>query len=196
MEASGGEERLNFVHLRELRRRGEADYGTIASFRAVLLFAYDVTLFSFFDLYHAAIPIFVPHIMLSPRYLWRGAVTYPRGTAAHVRTGWDDNWLILRDIMQLPQVSPDLDIRRTPWQARARLFWAQFAEPYYYPSVLYFISLADFVEKLQSTNLEVISAEMRKFSRTILEEAGRYWRTVLPRVLEPLDESLQMEIQA
>ncbi|CAE7301034.1 unnamed protein product [Symbiodinium pilosum] len=76
--AQGGNIILRFLHLHALRQSDEgASYSSITSFRAVVFVPYEVLLMTFYELYHAAIPLFIPAKELGVFFMYRGPVTYP-----------------------------------------------------------------------------------------------------------------------
>merc|ERR1712110_682693 len=65
---------IKIVRLHELRAQPSgASYEEITSRRAVAMFPYDVTVLSFYELYHANVPIFLPAPNLAVRYAFRGS---------------------------------------------------------------------------------------------------------------------------
>lgn len=180
-----------FEHLKVLRSMKQADYETLASFQAVVLFPYDLTLFSFYDMYHAAIPIFAPDKLSSTHYMWRGAVSAPRYSDLEqeriaIRPGWPTDWEGLKEKMNLTDFEDmglNLHPRFTGTDVRTRLFWSQAVEVYYYPHAQYFESAGDLVHLLSTAKFSTISAEMQRFDRTNLQNAAKFWRAALLNVL-------------
>merc|ERR1711908_270249 len=159
------------------------------------MFIYDLTLFTFFELYHASIPMFVPDRLLATRYLFRGAVSAPRSKEAAsnkplVRSGWPEKWNDLIDRLGISSLrklvtagDEDMHPIRAHAEVPARFIWAHLVECYWFPEVQTFKSLPDWIVGLRSANFQVIPAGMRRFDTKGLQKVSRYWRAALPRLL-------------
>merc|ERR1711971_441444 len=64
---------MGLVHLKDLRARNEASYPNIARHWAVIMWPYENFQMSFFELFHAAVPMFLPDQFLLGAYAYRGA---------------------------------------------------------------------------------------------------------------------------
>ena len=135
--AESAQLQYDIQHLRLLREKGEAGYDQLSTYQAVVMFQYDVVLFSFFELYHAAMPIFAPDIYSSSHYVWRGAINAPRygddqPDRLTVRPGWPTDWVGLKRELRLDFDDRGIDLhpRRIATDVRARFFWAHALELY------------------------------------------------------------------
>lgn len=197
---------LRFHHLRRLRRENGAPYSVIASFRAVVFMPYEVLLMTFYELYHVAIPLFLPALELGCFFMYRGPVTYPhcdlvlderaegagpgdprraggavakeRGAAARGQAGGAPG-------TELPGQRP-----RAPYspfaRARAtdRLAWLEaYTDWYRFPHLQRFSSLAELVTGLHSADLQAVSAAMRQETESALVGAADFWGRAFAKVL-------------
>jgi len=179
-----------FQHLKLLRSQGAAGYDAVATYQAVVMFPYDVVLLSFFELYHAAMPIFAPDIYSSAHYVWRGSINAPRYGDDQpdlwtIRPGWPRDWAGLKRELGVDFDDHGIDLhpRHVATDARVRFFWAHGLELYSYPHVQYFSSFADLILDLKEANLPAISAGMQLHSRKNLQAAARFWRVSLMEML-------------
>ncbi|OLP84291.1 hypothetical protein AK812_SmicGene34859 [Symbiodinium microadriaticum] len=102
---SGSDVLLRFMHLRELRESVEgASYSSITSFRAVVFVPYEVLLMTFYELYHAAIPIFIPEKEIGVFFMYRGPVTFPHCDLVLSKT--DETGEMHSTTRQMPPYSP------------------------------------------------------------------------------------------
>eukprot|EP00927_Polykrikos_kofoidii_P038668 TRINITY_DN33082_c0_g1_i1.p1 TRINITY_DN33082_c0_g1~~TRINITY_DN33082_c0_g1_i1.p1 ORF type:complete len:634 (+),score=69.05 TRINITY_DN33082_c0_g1_i1:704-2605(+) len=68
---------LHFQQLRDLRDSGESSYAKLANFRALVMIPYEVLTMTFYEFYHLAMPLFIPHVNLGAFFGYRGPVTFP-----------------------------------------------------------------------------------------------------------------------
>eukprot|EP00439_Symbiodinium_sp_Y106_P033169 s4499_g3.t5 len=104
-EGSSSDVLLRFMHLRELRESVErASYSSITSFRAVVFVPYEVLLMTFYELYHAAIPLFIPEKEIGVFFMYRGPVTFPHCDLVLSKT--DETGQVHSTTRQMPPYSP------------------------------------------------------------------------------------------
>lgn len=174
---------LRFHHLRKLRELGESSYASIASFRAVVFMPYEVLLMTFYELYHVAIPLFLPDASLSAFLMYRGPVTYP-----HCDMVLEEQ----DDPESLPSAVRDWSTwrRRAPYSpfvrssANDRLAWLEaYTDWYRFPHLQRFSGLAELVAGLRGVDLQAVSANMRLNTEGALVAAAVFWRRAFAKVL-------------
>lgn len=168
------QKQLRFHHLRQLRDEGDASYKSIGSFRSVVFVAYEVLLMTFYELYHIAIPLFLPTLELSSFFMYRGPVTFPHcsltlDTGSSTEDPLASSW-------------PYSPFERE--RVSDRLAWLQaYTDWYSFPHLQYFASIVGLLEALYTADLQAISAAMRLETEGALAEAAVFWRSAFTKVL-------------
>jgi len=167
---------LQFRHLRDLRVSGEASYSSILSFRAVVFTPYEILLMTFYELYHVAIPLFVPRIELGAFFAYRGPVTYPHC-----------DMVLQREIVE----GHDGSRTSAPYspfvrdRATDRLAWLEaYSDWYRFPHLQRFSSLVELLTGLIRLDVQAVSAAMRQETEGALVEAAAFWRSAFVKVLD------------
>jgi len=187
-EASRGEggatpQPLHFVHLRALRSLGDSSYTTISSFRAVVFVPYEVLLMTFYELYHVAIPLFLPTAEFASFFYYRGPVTYPH-CSMELRHGEGEG---------LSSGAPlgDGTRSRAPYspftrdRIADRSVWLEaYTDWFRFPHLQRFSSLTGLVHDLLHSDLQIVSALMRRESEAALVASASYWRMAFAKVLQ------------
>mmetsp|Transcript_117642 Transcript_117642/g.344490 ORF Transcript_117642/g.344490 Transcript_117642/m.344490 type:complete len:621 (+) Transcript_117642:140-2002(+) len=180
-DAPGGTPHLAFRHLRALRAASDASYSTIASFRAVLFVPYEVLLMTFYELYHLAVPLFLPTLEIGCFLFYRGPVTFPHcpwtlggdtGTEAAP----------LASAASERQLAPYSPFKRD--SVTDRLAWLEaYTDWYRFPHIQRFSSFAELMTALYDTDLQAVSAAMRQETETALVGAAAFWDKAFLKVL-------------
>jgi len=144
-------------------------YADVASFRAVLMFPYDLTVISFYELYHMHIPTFLPGPELATQYVWRGADVLWFNCSSHVAAGH----------VPWHAVPPG-----SMWDSPMVLTqWLRFADWYRWPAVQTFESFQELVHGLLTVDLRSVSEEMRLFDEESLVRVANFWGHAFRAVL-------------
>ncbi|CAE7665220.1 unnamed protein product [Symbiodinium sp. CCMP2592] len=177
-EGSSSDVLLRFMHLRELRESVEgASYSSITSFRAVVFVPYEVLLMTFYELYHAAIPLFIPAKEIGVFFMYRGPVTFPH--CDQVLSQTDETGQMRSTTRQMPPYSP---FNRQ--NVEARLSWLEaYTDWYRWPHNQQYSSVADLVWKLYETDLQAVSAAMRSETARAMVGASAFWKAAFEKVL-------------
>lgn len=177
-QGSGSDVLLRFMHLRELRESVEgASYSSITSFRAVVFVPYEVLLMTFYELYHAAIPIFIPEKEIGVFFMYRGPVTFPHCDLVLSKT--DETGEMHSTTRQMPPYSP---FNRQ--NVEARLSWLEaYTDWYQWPHNQQYSSVADLVWKLYETDLQAVSAAMHSETARAMVGASAFWKAAFEKVL-------------
>ncbi|CAE7378370.1 unnamed protein product [Symbiodinium natans] len=184
-QGSGSDIILRFMHLQSLRESAEgASYSSITSFRAVVFVPYEVLLMTFYELYHAAIPLFIPEKELGVFFMYRGPVTYPHCDLVvsnmDVETG--------QMMSSTREIHPYSPFDRS--NVTARLSWLEaYTDWYRWPHNQQYSSVADLVWKLYETNLQAVSAAMRSETALAMAGASAFWEAAFDKVLTAASRS-------
>jgi hypothetical protein len=72
---------------------------------------------------------------------------------------------------------PNNDLNRTSIR-----YWLNFSDFYQWPHIIYFESTDDLIEKLSSTNFELVSKKMKKYNKQVSANLLRKWKEILNNV--------------
>ena len=179
---------FKFEFLRDLRRLGLAHYDQLFSYSALLLFPYEINLLTFFEFYHAGMPMFLPSVDLLPIFMFRGPVTLQSHTIHYDSDQLLNSKNELESRMSNQNCSfPEMDalfwdVVRIQQIPEARIWWAQLAEYQIWPGIIYFSSLHDLIGRVTlaknsgSAGLWSSKEQMIKFSANVLQEKTTFWR--------------------
>ncbi|CAK9030903.1 Transmembrane protein 144 homolog A (Transmembrane protein 144 homolog 1), partial [Durusdinium trenchii] len=159
-----------FVGLDEL---GGAPYETLASFRAAVLYPYDVALAIFYELYTMSMPLLLPSERLLSFYVFRGL-----HSNAEYHFVWDEHQASASAWMApfVPAMEPSKWFARAaPWSLRTD--FAQF------PHLLRFSSVAELFERLESSDWAEVSRQMSRFNEETLAQSAAWWAYATAKVL-------------
>merc|ERR1712194_32790 len=141
-------------------------------------------LMTFYELYHVAIPLFLPSLELSSFFMYRGPVTYPHCDLALNAEEKDESRLRGQQRPQAPY---------SPFQRHSvtdRVAWLQaYTDWYRFPHIQYSSSVVELVHGLRSADLQSISAAMRRETEHVLPEAATFWSDVFAKVLDGSSDS-------
>lgn len=186
--AEGPEGTLQFVHLHALRKADGATYSSIASFRAVVFVPYEVLLMTFYELYHVAIPLFIPVKELAAFFMYRGPVTFPHcNMVRHSEPDKDAGYGLHHGEEKQPEY-PYSPFDRA--NVTARLAWIEaYTDWYLWPHIVQYSSVANLVQKLHSTDFQAVSAAMRSETEKAASSASLFWRAAFEKVLSAAGSS-------
>lgn len=173
-----------FVGLDEL---GGAPYRTLASFRATVLYPYDVALAIFYELYSMTMPIFVPRPDLLPFYVFRGLHSSAEFHA--VRPGIGNASAPGAASGHSPFIPP-LNTRQWFFAAPP---WSNMTDFATYPNVIRFGSAAELLAALEpgATDWVAVSAAMKRFNDATLVKSASQWEVGVARALSGLGGSVR-----
>lgn len=148
----------------------DKQFSTFAQFRAVILWAYDMDLITFYEFYSMNMPIFMPshlskYVFQQDHMHYNGRWT-SRKSDANVAPMWPPT----------ASVSP---FNETSLDA-VRLI-VGFSDYFRFPEVQYFASIPHLLEKLLSANFFEIVQAMFRFNQESLVESANSWSSLLKR---------------
>eukprot|EP00913_Durusdinium_trenchii_P029784 g27910.t1 len=146
---------------------------TLASFRAAVLYPYDVALAIFYELYTMSMPLLLPSERLLSFYVFRGL-----HSNAEYHFVWDEHQASASAWMApfVPAMEPSKWFARAaPWSLRTD--FAQF------PHLLRFSSVAELFERLESSDWAEVSRQMSRFNEETLAQSAAWWAYATAKVL-------------
>eukprot|EP00927_Polykrikos_kofoidii_P083945 TRINITY_DN8726_c0_g1_i1.p1 TRINITY_DN8726_c0_g1~~TRINITY_DN8726_c0_g1_i1.p1 ORF type:complete len:271 (-),score=37.97 TRINITY_DN8726_c0_g1_i1:144-956(-) len=158
------------------RQMTDRKFGTFATFRAVVLWPYDMDLVCFYEFYSMGMPIFMPSYL--PRYIFfQHHMEYegrsPDAASLAERRGrieadslWQDEW-------GSPFNESSLEAVRNT---------VKFTDYFRYPAVQRFQSIAELLEGVTTTDFAKVVESMGQFQAEVTVEALSAWRAVFRRV--------------
>ena len=145
-------------------------FKTFSQFRAVVLWAYDMDLITFYEFYSMNMPLFMPSHL--SKYMFQqdhGAYDYQwkRRRLDFEAELWP------RDATESPFQEANLDaVRRI----------LPFTDYFRFPHVIYFDSIPDLLTRLPETDFMAVSQSMASFNQDALMETSSAWQRLLKRV--------------
>jgi len=144
----------------------DKSFSTFAQFRAVVLWAYDMDLITFYEFYSMNMPIFMPSHL--SKYLFQ-----------QDHSSYDHRWLSRKEYRE--QLWPS-NMSETPFEEgnldAAKLI-ASFSDYFRFPEVLYFESIPDLLVKLPKTDFFEVVQAMARFNHDSMVETSAAWRSLL-----------------
>eukprot|EP00933_Yihiella_yeosuensis_P024870 TRINITY_DN19286_c0_g1_i2.p1 TRINITY_DN19286_c0_g1~~TRINITY_DN19286_c0_g1_i2.p1 ORF type:complete len:192 (+),score=36.83 TRINITY_DN19286_c0_g1_i2:126-701(+) len=171
-----------FVGLDEL---GGPAYSVLASFRATILYPYDVALAIFYELYQMSMPLLMPHRRLLPFFVYRGLHSHK--DYHHVRP--DPSGIPNRSFpgagIGSPPFVPALEEKRWFFAGGAWSGQTDFAT---FPHILRFGTVAELMSFLVpdgpgAIDWSEVSAKMRSFNEESLAQSSARWASGVAAVL-------------
>ncbi|CAK0793895.1 unnamed protein product [Prorocentrum cordatum] len=143
-------------------------FSTFAGFRAVVLWAYDMDLITFYEFYSMNMPLFMPSHL--PKYVFQ---------QGHMQ--YDGRWAGRRAEAGVPPMWPP-DAETSPFNETSidavRLI-AGFTDYFRFPDVQRFESIPDLLSRLPGTDFNGVVQSMARFNRDSLVESAGAWRRLL-----------------
>mmetsp|Transcript_118984 Transcript_118984/g.379418 ORF Transcript_118984/g.379418 Transcript_118984/m.379418 type:complete len:696 (+) Transcript_118984:79-2166(+) len=171
--AARGLRRFTFFGLDEL---GGAPYPKLASFRATIMYPYDVALAIFYELYSMGMPIFLPKTELLPFYIFRGLHS-------------DHHYHFLKPGFgglngTLPPFVPSFGIEQW-WSAGPS--WSAHTDFSRFPHLLRFETVAELLAALApgATDWAAVSAAMQRFNQETLVLSSAQWAAAVAGTFAP-----------
>ncbi|CAJ1349111.1 unnamed protein product [Effrenium voratum] len=157
-------EMLRFKGLDEL---GGAPYEVLVSFKATVMYPYDVALAIFYELYSMCMPLLMPNLKLLPFFVFRGLHSgaeyhYVRNQSGQLFPGVG---------VGLPPFVPPMDTAKWFHASAAWSLRTDFAQ---FPHILRFGSVAELLQLLKSDWAQVARA-MRRFNQETLSASAGLW---------------------
>lgn len=149
----------------------DRSFSTFAQFRAVLLWAYDMDLITFYEFYSMNTPIFMPSHL--PKYLFQ-----------QDHMDYDGRWSKQREETGRPQMWPGEAFGASPFDEGnldAVRFTVGFSDYFRFPEVQYFDSIPHLLERLPQTDFFEVVQRMARFNQDSLIESSNAWRALLRR---------------
>ncbi|CAE8700162.1 unnamed protein product, partial [Polarella glacialis] len=162
--------RGKFLGLDELRG---PPYSVLASFRATVLYPYDVALAIFYELYSMGMPLLMPDRRLLQFYVFRGLHSYH--TYHFVRpNGGGQNLSFPGAGIGSPPFVPPLDAQKW-WSVGSA--WSARTDFDTFPHILRFSTVAELFAHLApgATDWAEVSRNMRRFNQVGLVETSARW---------------------
>lgn len=164
--------------IRELYPRFE--YADLAAHPAMVVFPYQVSIMSIFELYRMGVPLFVP----SPELLVRWHKTHgilKERTWAGVRGASASGSVLARHAQStstITHLDPNDDLHD-----EAILRWIEFADFYVWPSVTRFDSWSHLMHLLRTSDFAAISKDMQRYNDVVRRKLRSDWEGILDRVV-------------
>jgi len=149
----------------------DRSFATFSQFRAVLLWAYDMDLITFYEFYSMNTPIFMPSHL--PKY---------RFQQDHM--DYEGQWAGRRDEKGRPRMWPEATEGTSPFEEEsldAVRFTVGFSDYFRLPAVQYFDSIPDLLHRLPQTDFFDVVQKMARFNQDSLIESSNSWRALLRR---------------
>ena len=146
---------------------GGYEYSQLASHPAIVVVPYTKSTMTFFELYRIGIPIFVPSIRLLNRWELQRHVMSERVYWRHAPS---------------PLRMPSSPNPNSLTDQAALEHWLKLSDPYVYPHVQFFDSAEDLAAKLTTTNLQAVSARMRRHSAEMQPVMRAKWKAVIRKL--------------
>ena len=144
-------------------------FSDLARHPGVVVVPYTKSVMSFFELYRMNVPLFYPSVALLTKWELGAAVMSER-----------IYWRYASSPLRQP-FTPNPNARHD----RASLaHWLPLSDPYVFPHVQYFDSVADLAAKLRKTDLRAVSAAMAQHVREMQPAMRSKWRTVLHQLFQ------------
>lgn len=169
-------DKYRFQHFRSVYNYFE--FQDLANHEGVIFIPYQVSIMTIFELYRMNIPMFFPSYHLLCRWHYEHSVIKER-TFHMFRFHERPNGSVVpahpsqRDIPD-PNNDRDMD---------AIHYWLRFADYYsMLPHIIYFDSINELFDKLQTTNLKEVSDNMRRYNKASKQGILHKWKAVLMNV--------------
>ena len=164
---------VKFIGLDEL---GGAPYEVLVSFKATVLYPYDVALAIFYEIYTMCMPLLLPSEELLPFFVFRGLHSIAEFHHSDPYTPDKQN-------MTLPPFVPAMDPAKWfyaagPWSSRT-----DFAK---FPHLLRFSSVADLFALVSNTDWSKVSRQMQRFNEETLVQSAAAWAHAVAKALSVL----------
>jgi hypothetical protein len=150
-------------------------YEDLANHPAIIHVPYQVSIMSLFEQYRMNIPLVFPSLDLLTQW-------HDEYGLVNEKT-WDQTlYGISPDGSRIDGVltnvpDPNNDLNRTSIR-----YWLNFSDFYQWPHIIYFESTDDLIEKLSSTNFELVSKKMKKYNKQVSANLLRKWKEILNNV--------------
>jgi len=141
-----------------------APYQKIASFRACVLYPYDVALMLFYELYSMNMPLFIPHADVLQFYVFRGL----HSSSKH--HGVDPS--LEDDVFPVSPFFPALDAEN--WFKGAN-YWAKRTDFAQFPYLVHFRKVSEIFHLLETADLGEISRSMETYNTVAALKSSLAW---------------------
>eukprot|EP00823_Brevimastigomonas_motovehiculus_P006251 TRINITY_DN50_c0_g2_i1.p1 TRINITY_DN50_c0_g2~~TRINITY_DN50_c0_g2_i1.p1 ORF type:complete len:987 (-),score=233.87 TRINITY_DN50_c0_g2_i1:373-3333(-) len=202
------------------RLREYYDYSTTYSFKqltghkAFIMFPYQASTMTFFQLYRYNVPIFAPSYSFLQEwhqkynFFWERIYGHPKRFFPFSSSSFTSPFPAYTSsspssssppIANAEQLSPFFDADRTlpvlidehtpspnDNSAVAFAFWSQFFDIYVFPHIILFNSWAELVEKIYTTDLWQVSNNMKEFNKQHNDFLRNRWAEVLKKAASPI----------
>jgi len=169
-------------------------YSEILAFDAAIIIPWDNDVMSFYELYHAGMPVLVPSRALMTKWLpavrWGSLEADGFNIQRHAGLAHDGGGEMpsAGDRPSLPGEVPWMDQRTlTAALAGGALGWIGASDYYRLPHVLQFGSVSSLVVELRSADLRAVSTSLREASEWLRGEALGFYRDLAARLLRRRD---------
>ncbi|UJR08081.1 hypothetical protein I4U23_012358 [Adineta vaga] len=167
------EKHIRIVPLREIYR--DYTYSDLSHHPAIIHVPYQVSVMSLFEQYRMNIPLLFPSLDLLTRWhVEYGAVN--EKTWDQVLYGVKPHRSHIDGI--LTNV-PDPNNDRNESSIR---YWLKFSDFYQWPHIIYFESIDDLIQKLSSTDFDMISKKMKKYNEKVRRNLLKKWKNILQKI--------------
>eukprot|EP00435_Cladocopium_sp_Y103_P056605 s892_g19.t1 len=165
---------VKFIGLDEL---GGAPYEVLVSFKATVLYPYDVALAIFYEMYTMCMPLLLPSEELLPFFVFRGLHSNAEFHHSDPFTPEPEKQKMNRT---LPPFVPAMDPAKWfyaagPWSSRT-----DFAK---FPHLLRFSSVADLFSLVSNSDWSKVSRQMQRFNEETLVQSAAAWAHAVAKAL-------------
>ncbi|CAE7288558.1 unnamed protein product, partial [Symbiodinium sp. CCMP2456] len=173
----GGNYKLKFVGLDEL---GGASYEEMASFKATVLYPYDVALAIFYELYSMGMPLLLPHERLLPFFVFRGLHSAAEYHAVRAKPDGSGNYPGAG--LGCPPFVPPMEPEKWFYAGSQWSWRTDFAK---FPFILRFGSVAELLSFFTPEGADwwATSRSMRRFNQETLTQSAASWAYGVAAVL-------------
>lgn len=150
-------------------------YSDIAGHPAIIHVPYQVSVMSLFEQYRMNIPLLFPSLNLLTEWHFEYGVVNEK-TWHQALYGVKPKGSPIQGVLtNVPDPNNDLD-------RKAIRHWLNFSDFYQWPHITYYESTDDLLEKLASTDFQLISDKMKKYNKQLRRNILRTWKQILNNI--------------
>ena len=163
-------------HLREVYKRFY-QYSDIAEHPGMIYLPYQVSVMSLFEQYRMNIPLFFPSLDLLTEWQHTHQLLNERTWSGVY--GQRKNCSVIPGVLGQNAADPNNEFDRT-----AIRYSLQFSDFYQWPHIIYFNSIEELAAKLITTNLKLVSENMKIYNQQVEKYLHASWHQILERIAE------------
>jgi len=150
-------------------------YSDLTNHPAIIHIPYQVSVMSLFEQYRMNIPLVFPSLdLLTHWHDEYGSVS---------EKTWDQTLYAIRpSSSHINGVIPDVPDPNNDRNRTSIRYWLNFSDFYQWPHIIYFDSTDDLLQKLSSTNFEMVSKKMKAYSQQLSANLLEKWKEILVNI--------------